>query len=86
MITIYDEYDANMQNNLTVNTSLEEAGEEGREEGRSYSNVCAEVDDDLRERVREGEEGEQLHSEGHDTRRGFHFTLTHPQPNGLIII
>ena len=84
MITIYDEYDANLQNNLTVNTSLEEAAR--RKEGRSYSNVCAEVDDDLRERVREGEEGEQLHSEGHDTRRGFYFTLTHPQPNGLIII
>ena len=34
LIAIYDEYDANMQNNLTVNTSLEEAGEEGREGGR----------------------------------------------------
>ena len=38
LIAIYDEYDANMQNNLTVNTSLEAArrkkGErEGRKEG-----------------------------------------------------
>ena len=47
LIAIYDECDANMQNNLTVNTSLEAAR---RKAGRSYSNVCAEVDD-LQERV-----------------------------------
>ena len=49
LIAIYDEYDANMQNNLTVNTSPARSREE---EGKSYSNACTEVNDLLRKSER----------------------------------
>ena len=84
LITIYDEYDENMQNNLTVNTSLQEAAR--RKEGRSYSNVCAEVDDDLRERVR-GEEGRRgaaaFRGPRHSQRVSLRTASLMRQPEGL---